>query len=139
VSRLNDLLRRYPPDIAFVGIGENGHLAFNDPPADFQTEDPYIVVTLDEPCRQQQVGEGWFSSTREVPRQAISMSIQQIMHGRYIVCTVVGAHNADAVHNCLNGPATPDWPASILQRHPDCAIFLDAQAAAKLTGTAAGS
>src|SRR5262249_25433603 len=79
-----------PIDVALVGIGENGHLAFNDPPADFEIEDPYLLVTLDEACRKQQVGEGWFRSMDEVPRQAISMSIKQIMKAKEVIVSVDG-------------------------------------------------
>ena len=118
-------------DAAFVGIGENGHLAFNDPPADFNTEQPYLVVDLDEACRQQQFGEGWFDSLEAVPQQAISMSIKQIMRSAHIICTVPDTRKAAAVKNCLSGPVTPDAPASILQSHPQPHIFLD-QAAASL-------
>ena len=132
LEKLNGLLHRFPPDIACVGIGENGHLAFNDPPADFETDDPYIVVDLDDRCKQQQVGEGWFEGLEDVPDRAISMSIKQIMKATHIICTVPGTVKADAVHNCLDGPVTPDCPASILQEHPDCTIILDRESAAKL-------
>lgn len=132
LEKLNGLLHRFPPDIACVGIGENGHLAFNDPPADFETDDPYIVVDLDDRCKQQQVGEGWFEGPEDVPDRAISMSIKQIMKATHIICTVPGTVKADAVHNCLDGPVTPDCPASILQEHPDCTIILDRESAAKL-------
>ncbi|MBN1836984.1 MAG: glucosamine-6-phosphate deaminase [Spirochaetales bacterium] len=132
VGRLNELIRRHPPDLACVGIGENGHLAFNDPPADFETEDPYIVVRLDERCKGQQVGEGWFSGIEEVPDRAISMSVRQIMKAGHIVCTVVGPQKADAMHACFDGPVTPERPASILREHPHCTVFLDRAAAAKL-------
>ncbi|MBN1835842.1 MAG: glucosamine-6-phosphate deaminase [Spirochaetales bacterium] len=132
VARLNELIRRHSPDLACVGIGENGHLAFNDPPADFDTDDPYIVVNLDERCKKQQVGEGWFSGVDEVPDRAVSMSIRQIMKAAHIVCTVVGAQKADAMHGCFDGPVTPERPASILREHPHCTIFLDRAAAAKL-------
>lgn len=131
-QRLNDLIRDVTIDVAFVGIGENGHLAFNDPPADFETEDPFIVVELDRACRQQQMGEGWFDSLEDVPRKAISMSIQQIMKSDTIVCTVPDARKAEAVRNTLEGPVTPEVPASILQEHPDCYLFLDTDSASKL-------
>ena len=130
-SRVGDLLQQAPVDLALVGIGENGHLAFNDPPADFQVEDPYIIVDLDEACRMQQVGEGWFSGLEAVPTQAISMTIRQIMRSRTIVCTVPDKRKAQAVHSSLEGPVTPACPASILQQHPDCHMYLD-QAAASL-------
>lgn len=136
-ERVGRLIRQAPVDLALVGIGENGHLAFNDPPADFETEAAYLVVDLDEACRQQQVGEGWFASLAQVPRQAISMSIRQIMRSRCIVCTVPDLRKAQAVRCSLEGPVTPDCPASILQRHENCHIFLD-QAAASLLEHSAG-
>jgi glucosamine-6-phosphate deaminase len=116
-------------DVAFVGIGENGHLAFNDPPADFQTEEPYIVVELDEACRRQQVGEGWFESLEKVPARAISMSIRQILKSKQILCIVPDARKAPAVRACLEGPVDPKAPASILQTHPDATIYLDRESA----------
>jgi glucosamine-6-phosphate deaminase len=118
--------------VAFVGIGENGHLAFNDPPADFETEAPYLVVDLDEACRQQQLGEGWFPDFDSVPRRAISMSVQQIMKSKTIVCTVPDARKAEAVKKSLHGKVSPEVPASILQTHPDCHFFLDQEAASLL-------
>jgi glucosamine-6-phosphate deaminase len=123
-----------PVDVAFVGIGENGHLAFNDPPADLETEDPYIVVDLDEACRRQQVGEGWFADVEDVPRQAISMSIRQILEARRIQCAVPDARKAEAVARCLEGPVSPSGPASVLQGHPDVTVYLDEAAARGLTG-----
>jgi glucosamine-6-phosphate deaminase len=126
-----------PVDVAFVGIGENGHLAFNDPPADFETEAPYIVVDLDEDCRRQQVGEGWFESVDDVPAQAISMSIRQILAATRIQCVVPNARKAEAVARCLEGPVTPMAPASILQEHPDVTVYLDEASAERLSGTVA--
>ena len=131
-DRLNRIISQHAIDVAFVGIGENGHLAFNDPPADFETEDPYILVELDEACRLQQVGEGWFAGLDAVPTQAISMSIRQIMKAKTIVCTVPDERKAEAVRNCLYGEITPMHPASILQTHPDCTVFLDAGSASLL-------
>jgi glucosamine-6-phosphate deaminase len=125
-------------DLAFVGIGENGHLAFNDPPADFATEKPYLVVTLDEACRRQQVGEGWFPSLADVPTQAISMSIRQILSARRILCVVPDERKADAVKACLEGPVSPHAPASILQTHPDVTVYLDRASAAKLSPATSG-
>jgi glucosamine-6-phosphate deaminase len=119
-------------DVACIGIGENGHLAFNDPPADFETEAPYLVVNLDAACRRQQVGEGWFAGLEEVPTQAISMSIRQILKSRKIVCTVPDRRKAKAVGKAVEGPITNYLPASILQTHPDCDLFLDVPAAARL-------
>jgi glucosamine-6-phosphate deaminase len=122
-----------PIDIAFVGIGENAHLAFNDPPADFETTDPYLVVNLDEACRRQQVGEGWFPDIDAVPAQALSMSVRQIMATREILCIVPDARKAEAVRASLEGPVTPDVPASILQTHPNVTFFLDRFSAARLS------
>ena len=132
-NRLNQIISQHQIDVAFVGIGENGHLAFNDPPADFETEDPYIVVELDEACRLQQVGEGWFNGLDDVPTHAISMSIHQIMKSKTIICTVPDERKAEAVRNCLYGEITPMHPASILQNHPDCTVYLDAGSASLLT------
>lgn len=125
-------LNREPVDVAFVGIGENGHLAFNDPPADFETEEAYLVVELDEACRRQQVGEGWFKTLADVPRQAISMSIRQILKARKILCIVPDQRKAAAVQACLEGPVTPLAPASILQTHPDVTVYLDRASASRL-------
>jgi glucosamine-6-phosphate deaminase len=131
-QRLGKLIGSLTIDVACIGIGENGHLAFNDPPADFGTEEPYIIVDLDPACRQQQVGEGWFASLDEVPKQAISMSIRQIMKSSAIVCTVPDARKAGAVKNTIEGPVTNLVPASILQTHSRCWMFMDDPAAAKL-------
>ena len=130
--RLGDLIRGRTIDVACIGIGENGHLAFNDPPADFETEEPYIIVNLDEACRRQQLGEGWFPSLEAVPQRAISMSIRQIMKSEAIICTVPDARKAEAVQKAVEGPVTPDLPSSILQRHPRCDLYLDAASAALL-------
>lgn len=131
-DRLNQIISQHQIDVAFVGIGENGHLAFNDPPADFETEDPYIVVELDEACRLQQVGEGWFNGLDDVPTHAISMSIRQIMKSETIICTVPDERKAEAVRNCLYGEITPMHPASILQKHSDCTVYLDVGSASLL-------
>ena len=120
-------------DVAFVGIGENAHLAFNDPPADFETESPYLIVDLDDACRQQQLGEGWFPTFDDVPKQAISMSVQQILKSKAIVCTVPDERKAEAVATSVEGPVTPDVPASILQNHSQTSLYLDRAAASKLT------
>jgi glucosamine-6-phosphate deaminase len=130
--RLGQLIANHPIDAAFIGIGENGHLAFNDPPADFNTEDPYVAVHLDEACRRQQLGEGWFATLDEVPTRAISMSIRQIMKSRAIVCTVPDARKAKAVQAAVEGSVTPMLPASILRKHAQAAIFLDPDSAALL-------
>ena len=131
-KRLGDLIRTCPIDVACVGIGENGHLAFNDPPADFETDEPYLVVDLDERCRRQQLGEGWFETLEDVPGQAISMGIRQILKSRRLIVTVPDERKAEAVKNALDGPVTPECPASVLQEHKDCSIFLDEPAASQL-------
>ena len=132
IDRLEKLIRVSPIDVACVGIGENGHLAFNDPPADFNTERAYIVVDLDEKCRKQQVGEGWFASFDEVPKQAFSMTIKQIMWSKAIVCTCPDERKAEAVKGAVEGPVTNILPSSILQMHADCTMFLDPPAASLL-------
>ena len=128
------LLRQAPVDVALAGIGENGHLAFNDPPADFDAEDPYLVVRLDDRCRGQQVGEGWFARLEDVPATAISMSVRQILRARAIVCVVPDRRKAEAVRGTIEGPITPMVPASILRRHPDVTIYLDRDSASLLKG-----
>jgi glucosamine-6-phosphate deaminase len=120
-------------DVAFVGIGENGHLAFNDPPANFKTEEPYVIVELDEACLRQQVGEGWFAKISEVPRRAISMSVRQILKAKEIVCVVPDARKAPAVKLCFEGEVRPAAPASILRTHPAATIYLDKDSASLLT------
>lgn len=125
-QRLNNIISQYPIDVAFVGIGENGHLAFNDPPADFVIEDPYIQVNLDHECRMQQYGEGWFKDLEEVPKQAISMTVQQILKSENIICSVPDKRKANAVKNVIEGEVNPDVPASILQTHNKTTLFLDA-------------
>jgi glucosamine-6-phosphate deaminase len=130
--RLGGLIAPLAIDLACIGIGENGHLAFNDPPADFETETPFLVVTLDEACRRQQVGEGWFRSLDEVPAQAISMSIRQIMKSAAILCTVPDLRKAASLQKAVEGPVTNRLPASILQQHPHCDYYLDAPAASLL-------
>jgi glucosamine-6-phosphate deaminase len=128
-----------PVDVAFVGIGENGHLAFNDPPADFETREPYIIVSLDEQCRRQQTGEGWFADLSEVPKQAISMSINQILTAKNIIAVVPEARKAEAVKNCFEGPVSPMRPASALRTHPHATVYLDKLSAALLSPTTLSS
>ena len=132
--RAGGLLASAPIDVAFVGIGENGHLAFNDPPADFTIEEPYLIVELDEACRRQQLGEGWFASLDDVPRRAISMSIRQILKAREILCIVPDARKAKAVSECLEGAVSPLHPSSILQTHAATTVYLDRASAALLRG-----
>jgi len=122
-----------PVDVAFVGIGENGHLAFNDPPADFETEKPFLIVNLDDVCRTQQVGEGWFKDLSAVPRQAISMSVRQVLKANEIIAIVPEARKAQAVKLCLEGEIRPMAPASILRMHPTATVYLDKQSAALLS------
>jgi len=126
-------LRSKPVDIAFAGIGENGHLAFNDPPADFQTEEPYLVVDLDAACRQQQVNEGWFAKLADVPARAISMSIRQLLRVKQILVVVPEARKARAVKSCFEGEISPMAPASILRTHPNATVYLDRDSAALLS------
>jgi glucosamine-6-phosphate deaminase len=139
IQQVGAALRAAPIDVAFVGIGENGHLAFNDPPADFDTTEPYLIVELDEACRRQQVGEGWFRSIDEVPAKAISISVRQILEAREIICVVPDARKAEAVRNSLDGPVTPAVPASILQTHPNATIYLDTASASLLPTSGAAS
>ncbi len=130
--RLGRLLAGRQIDLALVGIGENGHLAFNDPPADFDTGEPYLIVELDETCRRQQVGEGWFADLEEVPRRAITMSIPQILRAEKIVCVVTERRKARILKKCLEEEVSPRFPASILRRHPRVLMFLDREAASDL-------
>lgn len=132
-ERLGKLIAQHPIDVAFVGIGENSHLAFNDPPADFDTEKAYLVVTLDEACRRQQMGEGWFPTFNDVPARAISMSIKQIMKSKVIICSVPDERKAWAVKQTVDGPVTNQIPASIMQKHLATSLFLD-KASAKMIG-----
>ncbi|MCK5676635.1 MAG: glucosamine-6-phosphate deaminase [Verrucomicrobia bacterium] len=131
-DRLEGLIKQYQVDVVQGGIGENGHLAFNDSPADFDTERSYLVVELDEACRSQQLGEGWFEMIDDVPRKAISISIKQVMAARCVVCSVPDERKARAVKSCLEGAVDNMHPASILQRHSDCHIFLDEPSASLL-------
>jgi glucosamine-6-phosphate deaminase len=133
--RVGELISRRTIDAAFVGIGENGHLAFNDPPADFQTQEPYLIVDLDEACRSQQVGEGWFETIADVPKQAISMSIQQILKASQVLCVAPDQRKARAVRDCLELEVSPERPASILQQHARTTIYLDKESAALLEST----
>ena len=132
IERVSAEIRKAPIDIAFVGVGENGHLAFNDPPADFDTEEAYMVVNLDEACRRQQLGEGWFPTLADVPRQAISMTIKQIMKAKQILCIAPDARKANAIKVCFNGEVSAAAPASILQQHSDTILYLDRDSAALL-------
>ena len=132
-AELGKEIAKYPIDVAFVGIGENGHIAFNDPPADFETEKAYLVINLDEACRNQQLGEGWFPTFDDVPKQAISMSVKQIMKSAAIINTVPDKRKAKAVKGALEGPVSNLCPSSIMQKHPDCTTFLDKDSASLLS------
>jgi glucosamine-6-phosphate deaminase len=133
VKRVGEIIRKHPIDVAFVGIGENGHMAFNDPPADFETEVPYLIVNLDEACRRQQMGEGWFKKFEDVPTRAVSMSIKQVMKSDWIICSVPDQRKANAARLCLEGPVTPMAPSSCLQKHERAFIYLDKDSASLLT------
>jgi glucosamine-6-phosphate deaminase len=122
-----------PIDIAFLGIGENGHIAFNDPPANFNTEEPYIIVDLDEACRRQQVGEAWFADISQVPRQAISMSVRQILKAKEILAVVPDTRKAQAIKRCFEGEISSMSPASILRAHPNATVYLDNNSASLLS------
>ena len=129
IARLNHLLGGRRVDLCFAGVGDNAHLAFNDPPADFVTDAPYIAVALDETCRRQQAGQGWFAHLDEVPRRAISMSIRQILRSDCLLLTVTGARKAQALRAMVEGPVDPACPASALQGHGGCTVYVDAAAA----------
>lgn len=132
-ERLGKLISECPIDICFAGIGENSHLAFNDPPADFETTVPYRVVDLDDACRRQQFGEGWFGTLEEVPRQAISMSIRQILKSTTIILTVPDERKAEAVRSSVEGRVTPEVPASVIQHHAGTHLFVDTAGASLLS------
>jgi glucosamine-6-phosphate deaminase len=133
IAEVSKAISAAPIDVAFLGIGENGHIAFNDPPADFDTESPYIVVQLDEPCRHQQIGEGWFPDLAHVPTHAISMSVRQALKAKEILAIVPDARKAAAIAACFNGPITPLAPSSILRTHSNATIYLDRNSAARLS------
>ena len=137
--RVGEALSAAPTDVAFVGIGENGHLAFNDPPADFETEKPYLIVKLDEACRRQQVGEGWFDGIAEVPLEAISMSVRQILKAKEIICVAPDARKAAAVKRCFEGEIRAMAPASILRTHTACTVYLDKESARLLDAATVAS
>ena len=133
IRSAGEALQSAPIDVAFVGVGENGHLAFNDPPADFETEEPYLIVALDDACRRQQLGEGWFATLEDVPRKAMSMSVRQILKAKKIICIVPDSRKANAVKACFEGAIRPEAPASILREHRDTTVYLDKNSAALLS------
>lgn len=132
IRAANEAISSAAIDVAFIGIGENGHIAFNDPPADFETEDPFLVVTLDEACRRQQVGEGWYKSIADVPTHAISMSVRQILKSKEILAVVPDQRKAQAIHSCFDSEISPMVPASILRTHAHATIYLDTYSASLL-------
>lgn len=132
IATLTEELEKAPIDVALVGIGENAHIAFNDPPAEFETDKAYIIVNLDQTCKQQQVNEGWFGSLDEVPAQAISMTVPQILKSRTIVTIVPGIRKSDAIQKTLSAETVTNLvPATILKTHPDWNLFLDGDSASK--------
>ena len=132
IATLTEELEKAPIDVALVGIGENAHIAFNDPPADFETDKAYIIVNLDQTCKQQQVNEGWFGSLDEVPAQAISMTVPQILKSRTIVTIGPGIRKSDAIQKTLSAETVTNLvPATILKTHPDWNLFLDGDSASK--------
>jgi glucosamine-6-phosphate deaminase len=133
IHRVGTELAAEPIDIAFLGIGENGHIAFNDPPADFNTEEPYITVNLDEACRRQQVGEAWFKDLAAVPKQAISMSVRQVLKSKEILAVVPDSRKAQAVKACIEGEISAAAPASILRTHANATLYLDQNSASLLS------
>ena len=129
MAELGAILKQTTIDVAFVGIGENGHLAFNDPPADFDSNEAYLIIELDEKCRRQQLGEGWFKTFEDVPTHAVSMAIKQIMMSKAIICSVPDARKAEAVAGAVEGPLSNLCPSSIMQMHPECWLYLDPDSA----------
>ncbi|MBN2775727.1 MAG: 6-phosphogluconolactonase [Prolixibacteraceae bacterium] len=132
ISYLSDEITKRPIDLGIIGIGVNGHIAFNDPPANFETRNPYIVVSLDEKCKKQQADEGWFNSIADVPDKAVSMSVWQIMQCKTIVTAVPHQVKADAIYKTLTGKLSPLVPATILKQHPDFNLFLDSNSASRI-------
>jgi glucosamine-6-phosphate deaminase len=136
VRKVGAAISSAPIDVAFIGIGENAHLAFNDPPANFETEEPYLIVNLDEACRRQQVGEAWFADISQVPKQAISMSVRQILKAKELIAVVPDLRKAAAVKASVEGVVSPMTPASILRTHANTTIYLDEASASLLTADA---
>lgn len=132
IAQLSKILREKQVDVGVIGIGENAHIAFNDPPADFETEAAYKVVELDQKCKMQQVGEKWFSSIEEVPTHAITMCPKQILSCKHIVSSVPHAVKAEAVYNTITSAVDPMIPATLLKTHPDWHLFIDKASASKL-------
>lgn len=133
IAKLTEEIRKEPIDIGLIGIGENGHIAFNDPPADFDTKEAYIIVNLDERCKKQQMGEGWFATLEDVPKQAVSMTTYQIMQCRTIVSCVPHAVKAEAIENTIKAEATTNMiPATLLKEHENFILYLDENSASRI-------
>lgn len=134
IATLTEEIRKSPIDIGLIGIGENGHIAFNDPPADFDTKEAYIIVNLDERCKKQQMGEGWFATIDDVPKQAVSMTAYQIMQCDRIVSCVPYKVKAEAIEKTLHAKETKNMvPATLLKEHKDFILYLDADSASGIT------
>lgn len=131
IQKLTDAIRKEPIDLALIGIGENAHIAFNDPPADFDTTDSYMVVNLDEQCKQQQVREGWFPSIEDVPNQAITMTVHQIMQSKVIISCVPHKVKANAIKKFFENSLNNQIPATILKTHTDFSLFVDKESASE--------
>jgi glucosamine-6-phosphate deaminase len=132
IKHLTDEIRKEPVDVAMIGIGENCHIAFNDPPADFVVKESFIVVTLDEGCRRQQVGEGWFKDISEVPEKAVTMTVEQILKSKHIISVVPHRSKAQAVKKTVEEEITNEFPATILKTHPYFILLLDKASASLL-------
>lgn len=132
VRELNREISSAPVDLAFIGIGENGHIAFNDPPANFDIDDPYMIVNLSDTCKAQQVNEGWFAGVDDVPKQAISMTVRQIMRSRHIVSVVPHSAKASAIANTVNREVDSQYPSTMLKTHPNWKLFLDKESASQV-------
>lgn len=136
LRQLTKEVRRAPIDVALIGIGENGHIAFNDPPADFDTEEAYMVVELEERCKKQQMGEGWFATIDDVPDRAITMTVNQIMKSRVILSVVPGKRKAEAIKMTIEAAEiTNQVPATRLREHPDWILYLDEDSASMVDRT----
>lgn len=130
IEKLTKELRSAPIDIGLIGIGENGHVAFNDPPANFDTKEAYIIVNLNDTCKKQQMGEGWFPTVDDVPKQAVSMTAYQIMQCERIVSCVPHAVKAEAIKNTLEAKDVTNLvPATILKTHPNWILYVDKESA----------
>lgn len=130
IAELTALLEERPVDLGLIGIGENAHIAFNDPPADFDNKNAFKVVTLADSCIAQQIHEGWFATPDEAFKEAISMTCHQIMACKCIISVVPYAVKAQAIHDTLTAPCSPMVPATLMREHPDATVYCDADSAA---------